>query len=187
MAKQRPIDPPPVKRTTAVIVCPGPSAVELTDLPKADFTLGVNRAVVAHTFDFWCFNDGEIFLKTRPLGTPRVFTTKLGQQHVKIHGGGDRLARHDVTLVEDIWGKFPENGWTIYTATGALALAAHLGAQEVDVYGADWKPGAPDFDGVQTSTNRGQDRWDTEGQIWESMTKHLLGLGITVRRIVHES
>jgi hypothetical protein len=41
-------------------------------------------------------------------------------------------------------------------------------ADRIEVYGADWKPLAADFDGVQGGKNRSADRFTLESNIWQN-------------------
>lgn len=173
----------------AALLCPGPSLAQaaVRDIYLSDVLLGVNRSVTTFECDWWVFLDWQILIgnemypPTKPIGRPRIFTTQTAHEHAERHGGADRM-RYPL-IVEDIWKSYPQNGWTIYSATAALILAAHVGAKSIDVYGADWKPDAPDFDGLQTSHNRGEGRWESERAIWDTTCAHLETLGISVRRI----
>jgi hypothetical protein len=178
---QRPAEPPEPKRTTAaVILCPGPSLADVPQDLTADIVIGVNRACEFRECTWRVALDPNRF-NDLPLGNPRLFTLATTVLWLKAEG---KPIPADVLTIDDIWRDYPQCGWNIYSATSALILAAHVGATSIDVYGADWKPDAPDFDNVQTSTNRTVARFESERQIWEATVEYLASRGVTVRRIV---
>ena len=69
------------------------------------------------------------------------------------------------------------------SATTALVYAGYRGATRVDVYGADWAPDAPDWDGVAAGRNRTADRFALERGIWENrLVPWLAARGVEVVR-----
>ncbi len=140
----------------------------------------MNRAATFTLCDWWAFLDYTVFAQVLPPGKPKIFTTVISAETSAIHG---RPFKPDMTL-DSIMGNYMAGGWTIYTATASLALAAHLGATQIDVYGADWEPDAPDWDGVMLASNtRHADRWAQERVLWDQLCGHLNEKGITIERI----
>jgi hypothetical protein len=82
--------------------------------------------------------------------------------------------------VESVAGPTGYDHWTV---TASIALAAHLGADRVDVYGADWT-NEPDFDGYRpTEMYRTLERWARERAAWSRLEQWLTARDVTVRRV----
>lgn len=165
----------------ATILCPGPSLARAPrqDIYSADITIGVNRAATAFEVDWWAFFDACIYLNNRPIGAPNIYTSAISQRAI-----GD-LKAPELMIGDTLMEFFPIRlGWTMYTATASLILAAHLGAKRIDVYGADWTADAEDFDGVYPDgAARSAFRFARESEVWLATTTHLESLGITTKRI----
>lgn len=75
--------------------------------------------------------------------------------------------------------------WVMFSATTALVYAGYIGATEIDVYGADWAPDAPDCDGVAAGKNRSAARFELEAAIWTNrIVPWLSERGVRVTRHV---
>lgn len=182
----------------AIVLCPGPSLSQYTPQPAA-VTIGVNRAVLFQKCD-WLASSDYPFLRDYEFGYPvKLFTN----QDTKLHRAQTRFT--EVLHKEALFHKYPpaETSWTLLTATSALILAAHLGATQIDVYGADWK-GTQDWDGHEYGANqkdykdfignpavwvgneawrtRGEKRWSDEAINWHRACAMLTGKGIEVTR-----
>ena len=100
-------------------------------------------------------------------GRPRVITSVETYGHLM-----DRIKAGMVTGWMDIrcWTEALQTvphayNWPMFSATGALAWAAHEGAERIEVWGADWS-GTLDYDGTAAGKNRSDSRWVLERQIW---------------------
>jgi hypothetical protein len=166
---------------TAALLCPGPSLVKVRvdDLAHYQIKIGVNRSVSEFECDWWAFKDYTVFPAVHPLGKPKIFTTVVCAETSALHGKPFYV---NLTL-DSIQDEFPPGGWPIYTSLCALTLAAHLGATQIDVYGADWTD-APDWDGVSLRSNeRHADRWAQERMLWDQLCGQLNERGINVERV----
>jgi hypothetical protein len=175
----------------AIILCPGPSLNALSLLrqePRADFIVGVNRAATRFRCDYWAALDWPLVeaqhanVRWRPV----LITKRENHEHLRampndgLPGGW--------FAVENIRDKIPDEiGYTNFSATAALAWCLSLPRmREVTVFGADWAPDAPDFDGVMASANRTADRFKWEMAIWERLCKFAAGRGVLVSRVGKE-
>jgi hypothetical protein len=159
------------------LLCPGPSLANLTEAPKADVTIGVNRAACRFPCQWWAATDYPLIRDWQHavLGDPRLLTKR--QTWIDLR---HRLKFSDVLLLDSL--ECLVKGWDVKTATASLVLAGTLGATRIDVYGADWTD-APDFDGTTVvGTDRGAQRWDEERATWNAVIAHL---GIPVKRYGH--
>lgn len=173
----------------AAILCPGPS---LAKWPRETFdayplTVGVNRAAVAYPVQWWAWLDGSLFNQVAIDHTPRILSSAEAVRRVREDYANERLARHDVRIVEHMWDFCPASvGWTTYTVTAAIILAAEQGARVIDIYGSDMTD-APDFDGVSLPENRRNvDRWEHERNQIRQVREWLAPRGITLNRITPE-
>jgi hypothetical protein len=157
----------------AVVLATGPS-LKLYDGDHHGPVIALKRAACAYAADYAAILDGPTLkrLDAHLIGSPRVLTR------------GDQAHRttRPVLIVEDMaeWCPLP---FAEYTATAALVLAGYVGAEEVDVYGADWTD-EPDWDGVEIpEQNRGPQRWERERRLWGEVTDWLGARGIEVTRM----
>jgi hypothetical protein len=163
---------------TAALLCPGPSLRKTFDPDFTGLRVGVNAAAVAYPCEVWAALDYPMTRDhhEKVPGNPKWLTRR--QTWLDI---GKRVRFTDVTLTENL--SCPQTTFTTYTATCALVLLAGMGVSEVKVYGADWKPDAPDFDGIQRGENRSAERFRVEREIWERVVAWMNGNGIGVERI----
>lgn len=163
----------------AALLCPGPSLAKTFDPGFSGLRVGVNYAAVGYPCDVWAAPDYPMVRDNhaKVLGTPKWLTRR--QTAIDI---GKRVRFTDVVHTEDL--SCPWKPFTLKTATCAMVLLATLGATDVKVYGADWKPDAPDFDGVQRGEDRSAERFRVEREIWEKVVEWMNGKGITVERII---
>lgn len=162
---------------TAALFCPGPSLATLDAPPKADLTIGVNRAACGFPCHWWAALDLPLIerIHSDVIGAPRLFTCRATLASLERRG----LTFPAAIVAEDLRG--PER-WSLYTAPAALVLAAHLGARLIDVYGADWATDAPDFDGAAAGENRSAARFQREREIWDRIVASLANAGVAVTR-----
>lgn len=172
------------------ILCPGQSLsiVPANARPLAcNLIIGVNRAVMYRICDWWTFTDSPMYLNEHvyPKGTPRVFTTASAIAAIKSIETNPTLHHYQPMPFDVAIPACPlDTGWSVYSATAALVLAAHLGASSIDVFGADWTPEEPDWDGVNIAGNRSAHRFESERVIWNNVTTYLHAQGINVKRIM---
>jgi len=168
------------------ILSAGPSLGQSIIRPGYDLTIGVNSAVEVFPCDWWCFADVATAIRVRPcVMTGSIFTSET--EWSRLDGLAvwrkDELSGYQVEFFErvEIPG-FVNSKWHTYSVTAALALAAHLGASEVDVYGHDMA-GAVDHAGHDMRFTRTDARWEIEGRIWSLLCARLARDGVEVRRI----
>jgi hypothetical protein len=162
----------------AALLCPGPSLARTFDDAFAGLRVGVNRAATAYRCDWFAALDYPTIrdYHAQVLGEPKLLTRS--QTWVDVH----RQCRFDsATIAEDLVSPVPSR--ELLTATAALVLLGSLGVQAVNVYGADWTPDAPDFDGKATGENRSAERFVREAVQWGQIVEWMNGRGISVKRI----
>lgn len=164
----------------AVIVSQGPSAARYRHQDgKGAVRIGVNAIAARHACDWWVSGDAGPLRTIQPLGEPRIFTTPRAWREL-----GRPTADANVLLCDAI--AFPwRSGLMPWFATSgplALALAIHLGADEVVAWGCDMA-GATDFAGG-TNTSRADARWVQERDTWSELCRIARDRGCNVRRIV---
>jgi len=159
----------------AVLLCPGPSLfdVRIGELDRKTI-IAVNRAAIISRVgaDWWAVSDWPMARDNRHVlvGRPQWFAPRDIMSRLGING----------VAMEDL--QYPTA--CAYTACRALVLAHRLGAERIDVYGADWTD-EPDADGVTfTGNNRDARRWKVERETWDAVSLWLQGQGVTVNRVV---
>lgn len=160
----------------AAVLCPGPSLARTWpgDRPY-DLRIGVNRAAVAFQCDYAAVLDSPLLraIGRAFRGDPRLLTRGAHRPKYSTRPGPD---------VESL--PCPVRQWDLFTATAALVLAAQLGAELIDVYGADWTPNAPDFDGVNVAERRTAERFEKEREVWADVVAWLAARNCHVARIL---
>lgn len=152
------------------LVCTGPTANEFPG--GYECTIGVKRAATAFLCDWVAILDSPTLAELCPmiLGSPRLLTRAAYRPKFSTIPGID---------VESLSGPDKFDHWT---ATAALVLAGNIGANRIDVYGADWTD-APNFDGSSAGdSDRGPLRWFREIKVWNEIVKRHAGNGIKVTR-----
>lgn len=167
----------------ASILCPGPSLAKLTQAQiDATTVIAVNRAAHRVRCDWWVFLDDRIW-KTYPLDyRPKICATREVERRID--------EKFELTT-DELRDQFsPAAGWTIYSFTSAIVLAAHLGAARAVIYGCDWA-GHADFDGhlyrfsnEHAEQTRSDDRWKREREIFER-TCALLAGQLHIERVIY--
>lgn len=111
------------------ILCPGPSLSRLVTVPTCDASIAVNRAATRFACDWWAVLDAPLITAIGDLiqGAPQLFTRRENK-------------RCGVVTFDDVY-PFLNAAGSYFTLPGALALAAHLGATQIDLYGCDWAIG----------------------------------------------
>ena len=186
---------------TVTLLCPGPS---LSRFPGTkNLTIAVNRAclnkqvgpsyattlgkVSGFRCDWWACSDYPMIRDYEALCRPALFTN--GNTRTDITGKFSYLFS-EILAKEELYEDFNQHKipWTLYTATSALVLAAHLGATEIEVWGADFT-GVADWDGHEYQwqgneawRTRGGDKWDGQVKNWAETCKALRARGIQIIR-----
>lgn len=165
-----------------------------SDGPRYALRIAVNRAIYPHLSgcyaEWWSVHDALSFAVYDPGFYPRVFTTQSMVDHPHLRkgvGGVERFANSETFWVEDesIKPDRKEYSWSMYSATSAIALAGHLGAKRIDVYGADMS-GTQDADGhTDKRFCRTDVRWQNEREVLDKLTQWLGVNGVTVRRVLN--
>lgn len=147
------------------IVGKGPDHVKIIDgRRRVDCLIGINHAAAWHCCDWWCFGDMETWRGVTPLGDPKWFTNANAVLRIRKRGGS-------LPTGSAVWEQtcaVRDTRWQVYSATAALILARHLGADSILCFGvvdADPQP------------NESQ-RFATEREIWNA-TVQWLGLPVT--------
>lgn len=162
-----------------VLSC-GPSLARAQIAPRFDgVRIGVNNAATRHVCDWWVYGDLESFGLWSADVKHRPQTFCAGEVL-------DRMARRSihrpcpVMRWEDVDCGCPAQ-WRVFSITAALVLAWRLGAQHVEVIGADMH-GPDDFTG-RTHAARGEQRWQAERALFASVTDWLFGQGVIVHHV----
>lgn len=171
------------------VLCPGPSLPRFAEVQdQYETRIGINRAVMAFSCQWWVFADHAIYTDTRPPGlltcfAPTTFVSQdvldaLGKRGL-IGGGYEWVnwkSRYDFVSVQ--------TGWRTFSVTAALVLAGSLGFKQIDCFGCD-QTNAPDWDGGKPrGMYRTTQRWDDERRVWDRTTAELMDRhGVTVRRM----
>lgn len=154
------------------LLCPGPSLRRLAQAPPADLTIAVKRAALAFPCQWVCILDTPELQAFGDIAPGALLLTRRDCR--------PKYSRREGLAVEDL--DCPVPRFDLYTATAALALAGHLGATTVDVYGADWSD-APDWDGsTPEGANRSPERWALERGIWSQVVEWMGRRGCEVVR-----
>jgi hypothetical protein len=174
----------------AAILCPGPSLAKWPDsmLMAYPLRIAVNRAVHRAPCTQWVMADLNPFTQDPPATPLPIWTSEsiVGFYPPGLATAYETLGQRHPFLVNT----YSPDGvvdWRSFSSTAALIVAAHLGAEVIDVYGADWT-NEPDFDGKsinQGPHERAPERWKAERQIWDAVGGYLTSLGISVNRILY--
>ncbi len=168
----------------AAILAPGPSLSLLDAPPAADILIGVNRAILRFPCQWLAAMDYTTLKQLHREGAtmPSLFTREATWANVKHKFGPfPQFITTDQIAI-------PVPRWALKTAPAALVLAAHLGASEIEVFGADWAVDAPDYDGfLIDGTERDQKRWDDEAAIWNDVVVYLAERGVKTCRHIAAS
>ncbi len=167
----------------AVILCPGPSLVKLTNWATHrndfDVVIAVKRAALLGC-DWWVSGDWECFRGTNAIPDIGYCTTEeigtLLKAGEVIPASANRYDRRSLCVP---WERLAFHGG--FSSVAALALAIYLGVEEVTVYGDD-KTGDQDFDGV-VGANRGVYRWEEELACRTSALEKMTAAGIRHRYV----
>lgn len=157
------------------ILLSGPSLADLSDAPIADVTIGVKRAALRFSCDWIVVLDSpdlrsEWFAK---VDAPLLLTR--GEYRPKY----TTLPGVDCEKLEQTFPHHPHLGgcrWGTFSSSAALVLAKHLGAKNVDVYGADFGQGKTlaEYDGFESPEKRyTPDRWEFEFGVWNATIEAL--------------
>ncbi len=172
------------------IISNGPSAelFDRVDRDTFDTVVGVNWTVSRWVCDWWCFCDWGTFIKTVPLGTPRMFISKHVVEKLPLHSAkhAARLQQWDEQIVVQQDVELPPlaediGKWNAFSGCAALGLAWHLGAGRVTVFGADMS-GQLDHAG-KSGPSRTPQRWKHERNIWNALTTALENAGVHIHKV----
>jgi hypothetical protein len=173
------------------IVCPGPSAIAAASHEldsQYDLWIGVNRAVLVRPCDYWVFGESKVYGDLVINHSAQIFNRLIRlvipehtRRELGIEPGG--LFLKNSPTHQEISEKVPlsvsqtpnHDTWKTFSFTTAIALALYLGAFKVDCYGADWLPGAADWDGTPSgfdeggSPTRHADRFQREKDVFHNL------------------
>lgn len=153
------------------ILCPGPSLSRLVSVPACDASIAVNRAATRFACDWWAVLDAPLISAIDDLiqGEPQLFTRAENR-------------RTGAVTFEAVY-PFPNAARSYFTLPGAMALAAHLGAKRIDIYGCDWAIGQSGIGGrAGVDADHSATRFERERQHYEQMREWLSRQGIEVTR-----
>jgi len=132
-----------------------------TETPCADLTIAINRAALIHRFHWWACMDLETITENPQVDAYRLFTCKETCKRAKKRN----VQLPKTLMIAEEQAIVPSRkalGWSLYTSTSSMALAYHLGARDIRVYGADMN-GEADWDGtLNERTARSEKRWEKE-------------------------
>ena len=168
----------------AVILLAGPSLANLDTAPVADLTIGVKRAALRFPCD-WCVVLDHPDLKSdwfANVTAPLLLTRREYRPAYTMRDGTD---------CETLYGLLPHmpTKWACFSSSAALVLAAHLGAETVTAYGADFGESdtLAEFDGYESrEKNYTPHRWQFERECWNA-TATALGLQVTRHGLARRS
>lgn len=151
--------------TTAILLA-GPSLARLESAPDAELVIGVKRAAIRFPSD-WCVVLDSPDLRApwfADVTAPLLLTRREYRPKYTDRGGTDcealqALLPHKPTK------------WGCFSSSAALVLAKFLGAESIDVYGADFGMGdtLAEFDGFVSPEQRyTPDRWEFERHVWDA-------------------
>lgn len=155
----------------AAILCPGPSLSRLVSVPACDVSIAVNRAAMRFACDWWAVLDAPLItaIGERIQGRPSLFTRRENK-------------RIGPVSFEDVY-PFPNAASSYFTLPGAIALAVHLGATSIDIYGCDWAIGQDGIgDRAGIAADHSPARFAREVQHFEQVKAWAAGKGIEVNR-----
>ncbi len=160
---------------TAAVYAPGPS---LTPVP-ADLTIGVNRAAIALPCDVWVASDVKVIREAADAvqGSPLLVTSEVSTlilDAVQATWRGQAWAWEPLEQTLD----HTRTNWQRFSILAAMVYAAHVGADEVVVSGADWE-GDAEWDGARTGDGRTDERWREERELFEAVCWALPGVRVS--------
>ncbi len=155
----------------AAILCPGPSLERYRQAGMPyDVVIAVNKACLFAPHHWFVAHDRETF-DMFPAAPMRGICTHGAIIDEYRAGGLTRLPRdlEGIPLMD-----LPQVGWNYRNASmfGAMALAAHLGAEQADLFGVDWS-GASNWDGTVQAEGRPAERWQLEAAAYERLKEAL--------------
>ena len=193
------------------LLCPGPSLGIYQNVMNGYATvIGVNQAVEAYSCDWWVFKDHNVFsdfgkgrkygLVHPPKPTGIVTLGKIRhsfkemdpvtEELTTLENDPDMVAWAKTVRLRNI-GDWEFNGfkshdmWKRFTVGSALMFAYQIGAEDIDCYGCDMA-GTEDYRRREgrRPTDRDENRWKLETEMWDLIVGWLEERGITVKRIV---
>lgn len=168
----------------AAILCPGPSLSRHDPqiFDRYDTTIAVNRAIHYYAADVWSFGDIRMWRRYRPVWRPPLIWTRRDTL-ADISKAGYDLTGYQFKLIEDA-ATPNDNKWQLFTMMASMVYAAEDGATTIEIYGCDWTVDNADFDGHEDDvSDRTEDRWPREREIYERVVHDLTNQGVTVERI----
>lgn len=161
--------------TKIAIIAKGPTRTLYTPAGHSH-VIAVNAPVAG--MDWFCFGDAETIWSNTPPASP-WFTNENAARRLKKSGielpAGSLVWER---LFEKPWGPTLPAGWTVFSATAALALARHLGGGAVECFGViDAAPMPGELAALAAGTSC---RWVAERRIWNAMVAWLAATDVTV-------
>jgi len=176
---------------TASILCPGPSLAQWAPRPSDDehqITIAVNRAILAGPADWLVALDAHTIGMMDEI--PRVGRLLTG---MAVWGEIETCFPAFAARVEHVPKSSLRTDWLPQKKMGkflgksffvAIILAAQLGADLIECWGADFG-GVADFDGYTSPRQKRDDgRWRRERELYEGLVQRLSLRGHCVCRMV---
>lgn len=168
------------KKTTAVILCPGPSfrtsGAPYRSSARFDHCIAVNDAGPNSCCDWWVAVDHAVIRRNAPQMHPcKLMTNRVSVDALSAEGSS--WADSGGVLTDELR-KYADAvpTFTNFSSVCALVLASFLGATEIIAIGIDWTP-------EEHSETRTAERFDHERTIWNEVTAWLTSRGVVVKRI----
>lgn len=160
------------------VLSAGPSLTRTWRGGAYDATLAINFALAAADADWLVSGDASHMVGDLGDRRPRLGIWTMGDDHGRVHDLWPGVALHRFDLLPGIT-RLPRT-WS-WSSQAALAVAWHLGAREIDVYGVDMTD-APDAGGRHPGY-RCAERWARESADLADSITLLSSSGVSVRRI----
>ena len=159
------------------ILSGGPSLATTWHGGEYHTTIGVNVVPLRYTVDHLVCGDGAAVVAMLGDARPRIDAWTMSGEVEVMQNAWPNVQIHAFTRLPGIVRLSQPWSWSIQ---GALAVAWHLGAMEIDLYGHDMTEGA-DIAG-KTGYRTGE-RWARERSDIRCSIELLRAIGIRIRRI----
>jgi len=172
---------------TANILCPGPSLAAYAPASRADLVIAVNRAILAGPADWLVALDAHTIGMMDEIPAVANLLTGMapwGEIETCFPAFAARVEHMPKRLLETDW--LPQEKKNKFLGKSffvAIVLAAQLGADLIECWGADFG-GVKDFDGyTHRKQKRDPGRWTHERALYEELVTLLDARGCCVTRM----